>query len=103
MSYNMLDHILSLPPSPLRSSLPPQPPNFMFSLSQKKDNQEKISKEDKTHKKLTTESTQENMESFLYWPTTPENEACPGVWLRYSVSRHWRKMISPLLLGINCK
>ena len=29
--------------------------------------------------------------------------ACPEIWLIYPVGLHWRKLVFPLLVGINCK
>lgn len=30
------------------------------------------------------------------------HKACPGVWLIYLVTHHWRKLTFPFLAGINC-
>lgn len=33
------------------------------------------------------------MDFILCYPTTPGHEVCPGVWLIYPVSHHWRTLI----------
>lgn len=48
-----------------------------------------------------TKSTQQNTESILWCSSIPAHEACPEVWLTYSLIFHWRKQIFPLAMGID--
>lgn len=44
--------------------------------------------------------THTNLESYLYWPTTPEHKAYSVTWLMYPKSLHWKKLILPLVEAI---
>lgn len=65
-----------------------------------KINKNKRDKNAKTH--THTHSPQiKNMEFILCWPVTPDYGTCPGLWLIYTVTLHWRKF--SFLACINCK
>lgn len=68
---------------------------FLSTPTKKKSNNKQNPQKAKIHQAITKEITK--MKSILYWTTIPEHEACPGVWLVYPVSLHWRKLISPSL------
>lgn len=53
---------------------------FFLSLTKNKQNQIKSSQN-------------KPMVSILCWSTICECEAFPGVWLEFSVTRHWRKLV----------
>lgn len=64
-----------------------------------KNNNNKKGKESKTKLK----KSHKNIIKFvLCWPTTPGQGACSGVWLIYSVTFHWRKLIFSLPANSNC-
>lgn len=105
----------SFPPSPY---LPPHPPNSMFffpisktrKTKQNNENRNKIqkSKQTKTEKRKPIKlkyqkkaksvhiyhtHTHTLVEYILCWPTISGYGAWPGVWLLYSGTLHWRKLI----------
>lgn len=43
------------------------------------------------------------LECNLFWPTIPEQGASSRVWLIYTMSHWWRKMIFSPLAAVNCK
>lgn len=94
-------------PDPYHLSTYP-PSCFSISFSKKAKprlRNKKIKSEKSTHKQTskqtkTTATIAYPMESVLCWLATPGHEACPWVWLTYTVTFHWRKPVLLFPVGI---